>query len=84
MRTTYTYGVLPPRADFDEAYERELGGGKYRIRNDKLVGDCDLSRSELWQLIQDCAKRWRRGGRKGDMAGDLAHSILTTLGIEWV
>lgn len=91
---TLTYGVVPPLADFDEAFERdadlkregyswllkgtdEATAYRYDIPTMLLAADSD----EMSEVVTTLADAWSKGDEE---AGDLAASILTSLGFEWV
>ena len=80
-RQSMSWGVFPSRKDFNRAFDEEVPGLRYRIRNDSIVGDDDFTASELWAL---CRKLKRRADRGNDAAGDLASAIMESLGFEWI
>ncbi len=77
-----TYGILPSRADFDAAFERECPDGTYSIRNDKGGADGDYTASKLWALVKESAELLNDDG--DEEAGDFASAVLSTLGFEWI
>lgn len=77
-RRSMTYGVMPSRKEFAEHYDYYVGEGRYRIRNDRLVGDVDLTERELYDLVK------RFGQSAKEDKSSLASSIMTTLGFEWI
>lgn len=94
--TSMTYGTLPSRADFDSAYEAECPEGYYVKLNGR---DADLvdwaledvephgvwDADETWSVLLGLVRLWESDDvYAGDVAGELASSILTTLGFEWV
>lgn len=94
--TSMTYGDLPTREAFDAAWEAE-GLDSYRVRlnsrdSDALDWACPefavagpWEADELWEILTGLTACWESGDPyAGDAAGDLASSILTTLGFEWV
>lgn len=80
-----TYGEMPGRQEFYDAFKREdLPRGRYRISNSRseIVPDGDYTDDELFDLTQKLARMWEN---EHDVeAGDWASSILQTLGFEWV
>lgn len=80
-RRSMNYGDMPTRTEFKKAFKDEIAPGRYRIRNDRIVGDADLNEAELWKLLQGLRRAFGKGG---DEEGDLASVILSTLGFEWV
>lgn len=76
-----TYGKLPSQAEFDAAFDDKVDGCKYRIRNDKRVGDWDATQGELWAEVYKATREWEEGD---DAAGDWASCVLYTLGFEWI
>lgn len=82
-----TYGTMPSWEAFDAAFDRELGANKYDIslgREDSAaadgtsIGDGEYSARELYKGLKELVATGR------DDALDLASSILSTLGFEWV
>jgi hypothetical protein len=77
-----TYGVLPPRAEFKKAFDEEMAGKSYTVRNDSILGDVDFDdASDLYRTLASLVKAMEKGS---DESGDLASAILSTLGFEWV
>lgn len=90
---SYTYGELPPRADFDEGYAWEVGENTtYQIRLGPVSGadpkwDGIHSPDELYELIEDACKAFHETGEgMDDEESDLsmASSVLETLRLEWI
>lgn len=82
-----TYGVLPTLAEFEAAFEREIGARKYKIRlgasdsraaDDTSIGDGEYSVRELYKGVKELV------AKDTEDALSLASTILSTLGIEWV
>jgi len=91
--TTMTYGTMPTREEFDEAFDRECPNG-YNIvlsRSDSRamdnynLGDGKYTARELWFAIkqivdsEDVDTTWADDGPM-----NLVSSIMETLGFEWV
>jgi hypothetical protein len=86
-----TYGVMPSKKVFEDHFEKELGDdGLYRIRlsgsdsraaDGTIIGDGQYDDDELYKGVKQLVKKFERGD---DAAGDLASSILYTLGFEWI
>lgn len=73
-----TYGKLPTFKEFEKAFDEQVDGLTYRIRNDKMMGNADLTVKELWYYL-------RLAVRDGsDKELDWASAILDTLGFEWI
>jgi len=83
-----TYGVLPSRDAFVAAFNRTLGAGeRYAIKLNRsdaraadgtTIGTDSYMATELYKGVGELVA-------KGDDAAlDLASSILSTLGIEWI
>lgn len=73
-----TYGTLPSKELFAKAFEEQVPGIYYRIRNDKYIGSVDLTESELWTHLKRAVKIGREVGL------DWASAVLDTLGFEWI
>jgi len=98
-RRRLTYGRLPSREEFDAAFEEEAPAG-YRVRLSSRDYDAlewaglyhyaprdRWDEDETWEILNALVATWSRGDEDpygADYAGDLASSILTTLGFEWV
>ncbi len=89
-RNAYTYGVLPPFEVFDEYFYEHVGDGEFRIRlsssdaraaQGTIIADDAYDSHELYKGVKQLTKKWERGD---DAAGDLASSILSVLGFEWI
>jgi len=99
VRRRLTYGQLPSREEFDAAFEEEAPAG-YRVRLSSRDYDAlewaglyhyaprdRWDEDETWEILNALVAAWRRGDDDpygADYAGDLASSIMTTLGFEWV
>jgi hypothetical protein len=77
-----TYGVMPSWTEFEAAFDREVPGGTYRIRNDKGGADGDYTARKLYELVKAQARDHELG--LDDEAGDFASAVLETLGFEWI
>jgi len=73
-----TAGVVPSFAAFSSAFEESVSG-KYKVRNDHLVGSHDFSCDELYNLVKDYSQK-DIDSEEFDFAG----SVLYSLGFEWV
>lgn len=73
-----TYGKLPTFKEFEKAFDEQVDGLTYRIRNDKMMGNVDLTVKELWHYLKLAV---HDGSEK---ALDWASVILDTLGFEWI
>lgn len=89
-RASMTYGQMPDYDVFYDAFEAEVGTGvrdRYVITagnsRDKWTRkvEGEYVPKELYALVRRLTEAWERGD---DAAGDLASSILQTLGIEWI
>lgn len=86
-----SYGQLPSPREFSRAFRAELGDGDYTYTfrgSDADVADAvgipDSGRfddAELWVIVKKLQRAFEEGN---DGAGDLASSILYTLGFEWI
>lgn len=73
-----TYGTLPDKSVFCDAFERECPGGHYEVGNDARFGNHNFSCEELWRQIVASVTSDDEG------LLDWASCVLFTLGIEWV
>lgn len=76
-----TYGILPSYDMYSEAFDKVVDGFYYKIRNDKRVGNVNLTKRELWMLLSEAVADWNDGDED---AGDWASVVLSTLGFEWI
>ncbi len=84
MRQSMTYGVLPDRDAFYNAFEEECPNGKFRIRNCPMIGNDDLTESELWNQIKSAVDTWNSESSDSEEWGDWASCVLSVLGFEWI
>jgi hypothetical protein len=100
MRQRLTYGTLPSREEFEQAFHDDLGDERYVIRNCPRVGNDSFNCTELWVEVthaaneftcDTCEGEWAGDWRSAeeiqadaDAAGEWAAAVLLTLGIEWV
>ena len=88
MRMRLTYGELPTREQFEDAFEGDLGpDGVYQVRNCKRVGNQDFTCAGLFDEVTKATHAWQWGEMADEpfeQAGDWASAVLQTLGIEWV
>lgn len=78
---TMTYGKLPTRKEFDKAFdnfEEQVSDIHFKVRNDKLFGNHDFSRNELWNTLKLSIKK----GSEEMLS--FANDVLEILGFEWV
>ncbi len=78
---TMTYGKLPTRKEFDKAFdnfEEQVSDITFKVRNDKLFGNHDFSRNELWDTLKLSVKK----GSEEMLS--FANDVLEILGFEWV
>ncbi len=80
---TVTYGVMPTREEFDAAYEVAStdDGHGFRFRNDKRIGNGELTCSELWDELVKAHAEFEAGDEE---AGDWCSAVLGCLDWEWV
>lgn len=94
-----SYGTLPPKDLLMGAlarhnpYPMELVGADKRLANDLLSitptpgrqhsfkDHYELPPAQMYGFLQDLTAAWHEGN---EAAGDLASSILGTLGFEWI
>jgi hypothetical protein len=71
IRMHLTYGVLPTREQFEDAFEGDLGSdGVYQIRNCKRVGNSNFTCAELWAELNDAVNESQAGTCEGEWADD--------------
>lgn len=89
MRKTMTWGVMPSREEFDEAWDAQCDE-RFAFGNDPRLGTCALSQDELWEeLLKAHAESQAVDGSSDDggapeRAGDWCSAVLYCLGFEWV
>lgn len=79
MLYSMTYGVMPSREQFDEAWDK-AGIDKFRFGNDPRLGNDALSQDELWDELNLVLDEENHSDNEGSWVGD----VLYALGIEWV
>lgn len=84
-----TYGKMPTRKQFRDAWAREVGKGKtYAIRSgagreNPFAGD--WTEIMMFKILQITASEIRRGRIDvDDETATMASAILGTLGFEWI
>lgn len=60
MRQSLTYGVLPDRKAFQEAFYEVCPNGEFKIVNDKLIGTVVFNEAELWYQVKIGANCWNK------------------------
>lgn len=85
MRQSMTYGVLPDRKAFSNAFEEKCHPkGTFSIRNCPMMGNCNLTEYQLWVQVKVAAHAWNNGLEDSEEWGDWASCILNVLGFEWI
>jgi len=90
MRMRLTYGVLPERHVFVQAFSDDVGLERhYHITNCPRVGTAEYSCAALWDEVCIATQQWMSepkypGDLSPDEAGHWASAVLQALGIEWV
>lgn len=94
-----SFGVMPPREDFEAAFDRECPDGTFSFGNDPCVGTCELTSSELWAELEAQKAAHDAGEHASDCAGDgscsgdgcpceeagsWCSSVLGILGFAWI
>lgn len=84
-----TYGEMPTEEQFDLAYEAVMGDEPFEFGNDKRVGNCHLTQSELWTELQKAHREYSEelagdGSMDPERVGSWIADILGCLGFEWV
>ena len=86
MRQSMSYGTLPEKAVFEQAFAEECPDGVYQIRNCRELdavydgGNVDFDCEKLWAFLESACE----AGEDNHDGYDVASSILYTLGFEWV
>ncbi|HEY8096125.1 MAG TPA: hypothetical protein VIE65_08525 [Methylobacter sp.] len=75
------HGTIPDKNIFSVAFKQNVKFGSYSIRNDPYVGTNDFDETQLYSVIQNLVGKLAAGDK---VAGDVASSILHTLGILWI
>ena len=82
-----TFGEMPDFDEFEEAFDREVGDGRYEIRAGQLAPewfpDGDYTAIELYRLINKMKDNWGDDD-DDDSPAQVASDIMGTLGFEWV
>lgn len=86
MMFCLTYGILPSREQFAQAWQAqedagELRGGLFHFGNDPRVGTDALNESELWTEIGKALREYESGD---EFQGDWISFVLGCLSIEWI
>lgn len=88
---SYNYGTVPPFSVFDKAFKKSVTGDRYDIRlsasdfkaaENTSIDSGRFTSQELYKGVKELVREWETG--ENETAGDLASSILYTLGIEWI
>lgn len=97
--TSMTYGVLPTREQFDEAFDRECPEGTFSFGNDERFGNDEVSERALWNELTVALGEFEDGEHNdecggdgqhcngecpGDRAGSWCSAVLGVLGFEWI
>lgn len=78
-RKRFSYGVLPSRDEFDDAFDWECSStGRYKISNDRHGRNGNFDARELWHLVNSEVKDG------SDESLDFVSAVLSTLGFEWI
>lgn len=87
-----TYGVLPPKEKFLERFAKEVPDGEYdytlkgedaeAAQRADIPTEGTLSGEKLYGAIKKLVQQWE--DEDDEEAGDLASSILSTIGFEWI
>jgi hypothetical protein len=85
-----TYGVLPTREEFEEAFSATCGVASVAIANERAcaftddprVGTCELTCSELWAEITRARAEWT--DEHNERPEGWISDVLGVLGFEWV
>ena len=92
---TMTFGEMPSREEYDAAWDAleaqgELRDGMFHFGNDKRLGTCALTSSELWRELQRASREYAAEleaddqGEDPEAVGDWMSCVLSCLGFEWV
>jgi hypothetical protein len=49
-----------------------------------MIGNDDLTESELWNQVQNAANAWNNDSEDSEEWGDWASCVLSVLGFEWI
>jgi len=95
--SSLSFGELPSYEEFEEVFEQACPDGFMPLSlNDRDAEVLEWSRAELnpagpwtvdeaYEAIEHLTELWESGNvYVGDAAGELANSLLETLGFEWV
>jgi hypothetical protein len=88
MRKSYTYGVLPPFADFEHAFKTTCRNSfDWRLQGydaDVMLGFGFYSRLEWFKAEDFYADLQKMIDTDHDRVLDIASSVLDVMGFEWV
>ncbi len=77
-----TYGVMPSREEFSEAFGDEV---YFSFGNDPRVGTVKLTEDELWEELQKALAEFEESDYPySEEAGHWVSTVLDVLGFEWV
>jgi hypothetical protein len=74
----FTYGILPSREQFFDAFERIMQDRSYSFGNDPRLGNGEYTTSEIWAELLKAVEEGT------DVSLDWASCVLYTLEIEWI
>jgi hypothetical protein len=83
---TLNFGQLPDLNQFRDSFHSFCPDGIYRVRNSLVIENGDYTVDTLWDLLVKLIDVWDNDPIQevSEQAGNLASSILETLGFEWV
>ena len=79
MQATRSYGELPTYPEIKELFKKHVDGPYYKIENDRQY-DGSYNDFALFCLLVKLNVQQENGN---EAAGEMASSILQTLGVEW-
>ena len=84
--TTLTYGVLPSREAFDDAFDQQFPEGRFSITNCVRIGSVNLTADQTWKELEKAVDEWEdpANDSEEELTAGWASAVLSVLGFEWV
>jgi hypothetical protein len=87
-----TFGEMPTRDQFDSQFQRfedQNGIDLFRFGDDKRLGNCSLTRNELWAELEKVHAEYSTlladdGEDDPEDVGQWLSCVLEVLGFEWI
>lgn len=84
-KKSMTWGVLPSKAAFTKAFEREVPEGeRFTVERDPWAGTQHYTLAQLWAAVNKAVEEFEEDGDLDSPAAQFASSVMTVLGFEWI